>query len=71
MYTKREALIKKRGNLTQEAVAKELDTTQKNLSKIEKGLGNPSIKLLAKMCMFYKSKPEELFPDIFLDSNTT
>lgn len=66
----RNILIEKRGDRTQSEIANSLGITQKYLSKIELGLRNPSIKLLASFCNIYNEKAEILFPDIFLNKNT-
>lgn len=62
---KRDILIKRRGTRTQNEIAKELDISQKHLSKIELGTRNPSIFLVAKFCELYKDTAENLFPDVF------
>lgn len=68
---KRQILIEKRGNRSQQEIADELKITQKHLSKIELGERNPSINLLSKFCFLYNESAENLFPDIFLNKFTT
>ncbi len=68
---KRQILIEKRGSRSQQEIADELQITQKHLSKIELGERNPSITLLSQFCRLYKESAENLFPDIFLENNTT
>jgi putative transcriptional regulator len=68
---KRELLIKLRGPKSQEELAKELGISQQFLSAIELGIRNPNVKLMKKLEEYFKVPMEELFPDIFLNSNTT
>lgn len=63
--------LREQNNLKQEELAKVLGTSQQNISLIENGRRNPSIKLAKKFEIFYKKPMEELFPDIFLDAETT
>lgn len=64
------ALIKARGKRTQTEISKELQISQKYLSKLELGQRNPSIILAHKICKFYEMPIEKLFPDIFLPRKT-
>ncbi len=67
----RNVLIEARGNKTQMSVAKEINITQKYLSKLELGQRNPSLKVASRISNYYKLPIEVLFPDIFLSQNTT
>lgn len=67
----REILISLRGNKTQEQVANAIGISQKHLSAIETGFRNPSINIMKKLEQYYGVPMVELFPDIFLDENTT
>lgn len=70
---KRELLIKLREQKQwkQEDVAKMIGTTQQNISLIENGKRNPSIRLAKKFEILFKRPMEELFPDIFYNNETT
>lgn len=67
----RELLIEARGNKTQTIAASELGISQKYLSKLELGQRTPSLKVAIKISDYYKKSVEELFPDIFLQNNTS
>lgn len=67
----REKLISLRGTKTQEQVANDIGISQKHLSAIETGFRNPSISIMKKLERYYGVTMVELFPDIFLDKNTT
>lgn len=73
MDGKRELLIKLRekNELFQEDVADLVDTTQQNISLIENGKRNPSLILAKKLEILFDTPMENLFPDIFLPSDTT
>lgn len=43
---------------TQEKIAKILNTSQSNYSKYEKGIIQPSIDQIIKLCIFYNISPE-------------
>lgn len=66
----RQTLINARGKRTQMEVAAQLGISQKYLSKIELGQRTPSANLLARFTNYYEKPLDELFPDIFLPSNT-
>jgi transcriptional regulator with XRE-family HTH domain len=68
---KRELLIKLRGSKSQEKLAKELGISQQFLSAIELGKRNPNVKLMKKLEEYFRVPMEELFPDIFINTNTT
>ena len=55
----------------QEDAANKLGTSQQFISLIEQGKRNPSLLLAKNMEKVYETPMEELFPDIFLESNTT
>lgn len=67
----RSKLISLRGNKTQEQVANKIGISQKHLSAIETGFRNPSISIMKKLEQYYGVPMVELFPDIFLDKDTT
>jgi transcriptional regulator with XRE-family HTH domain len=67
----RELLITLRGDKKQEEIAIRLGISQQYLSEIERNAKNPSIRLMRKFQEEYKRSMIELFPDIFLDCNTT
>jgi len=68
---KRELLIKLRGSKSQGELAKELGISQQFLSAIELGTRNPNVRLMKKFEEYFHVSMEELFPDIFIDTNTT
>ncbi|WMM26703.1 helix-turn-helix transcriptional regulator [Tissierella sp. MB52-C2] len=70
---KRKFLIDKRKNnqWSQEYVAKKLNTTQQLISFIEQGKRNPSLIIAKGFEEIYETPMEKLFPDIFLNNNTT
>ncbi|KXS41414.1 MAG: hypothetical protein AWU54_1635 [Candidatus Frackibacter sp. T328-2] len=57
--------------LNQEELAEILDTTQQNISLIENGKRDPSIRLAKKFEILYQKSMEKLFPDIFSGLETT
>lgn len=67
----RYVLINLRGDKTQEEVAKALLITQKHLSAIERGNRNPSIDLMKRFERYFNKSIIEIFPDIFLNNDTT
>ncbi|MNP83359.1 helix-turn-helix protein [compost metagenome] len=50
--------------LTQIQVAESLGIHVEHIRSLEYGRVNPSLKLMFKICDFYKKTPEELFPDL-------
>lgn len=64
------ALRKERG-WRQDDVATKLGSTQQTISFIENGKRNPSIKLAKKFELLFEEPMENLFPDIFLNIQTT
>lgn len=62
---------RKRRNWFQEEVASKLNITQQSISQIEQGKRTPSLKLAKNIADIYEIPINELFPDIFLDINTT
>lgn len=71
--TLRKALIKARVDkgLTQKELALILGTTQQNISLIETSCRKPTIVMAKTLEGYYGIPMEELFPDIFLEINTT
>lgn len=65
----RDALIEARGKKTQMNASLEIGISQKYLSKLELGQRTPSLKIAIKIASHYKRSVEDLFPDIFLDTN--
>lgn len=66
----RRVLIDARADRTQEAVAMDIGISQQFLSKLELGILRPSSIVLARLSRYYSRTPEELFPDIFLPTDT-
>jgi len=66
---KRDPLIQARGSKTQVFVSKEIGISQKLLSKLETGAGNPSIKTAIRIAAYYDKKIDELFPDLTNQTN--
>lgn len=50
--------------LTQIEAAESLGVHVDHVRSLEYGRVNPSLKLMFKMCQFYKKSPEVLFPDL-------
>lgn len=69
----RRRLIKTREShsLRQEDIAQKLGITQQTVSLIETGKRDPSLQLAKKFELLYDIPMEELFPDIFLELQTT
>lgn len=67
----REVLIEVRGDRNQADVAAELGIAQQYLSEIERQNKTPSAKLMNRMSLYYGRPVQSLFPDIFLQTNTT
>ncbi|WP_213997004.1 helix-turn-helix transcriptional regulator [Tepidanaerobacter syntrophicus] len=67
----RKKLIELRGERSQVVIANELGISQQFLSYIERGERTPNIKLMKEFERYYETPMEELFPDIFLSTNTT
>lgn len=66
----RDNLVALRGNMGQKEVASELGISQQALSAIERGGRNPSVKLMVRFSEYYGTSVMELFPDVFLGTNT-
>lgn len=64
-------MLREERNLKQDELAAILKTTQQNISLIENGRRNPSIVLAKRYEVFFNRAMEELFPDIFLELDTT
>lgn len=58
---KRKKLIKCRGKLSRQTVAKSLDITPQMLGAIERGDRNPSLSLAKKIADYYKVSIDEIF----------
>lgn len=73
MDGKRKLLIelREKNDLFQKDVAELIGTTQQNISLIENGERNPSLILAKKLETLFDTPMESLFPDIFLNNNTT
>lgn len=73
MMNERTILIDKRKNKgwLQEDAAIKLGVSQQFISLIEQGKRKPSLLLAKNMEKLYDTPMEELFPDIFLNINTT
>ncbi|MCK8824692.1 helix-turn-helix transcriptional regulator [Fuchsiella alkaliacetigena] len=69
----RDKMIAKRTakNWSQEKLASKIGTSQQNISLIENGKRNPTLKLAKKLEIVLEEKMENLFPDIFLAIETT
>ena len=63
-------LIRARGDRTQIEVAQKMGVSQRYISKLERGKGNPSLKTAIKLADYYKSSIELLFPDVFSTNAT-
>ncbi|MGG3307480.1 helix-turn-helix transcriptional regulator [Paenibacillus lautus] len=50
--------------LTQIKAAESLGVHVEHIRSLEYGRVNPSLKLMFKICNFYKNSPEKLFPDL-------
>ena len=68
---KRELLIKLRGKKSQAKLAKELGISQQFLSFIEIGKRTPNIKTMKNLEEYFDVPMQQLFPDVFMSSNTT
>ncbi len=66
----RNALIEARGKKTQMDTSLGIGISQKYLSKLELGQRTPSLKIAIKIASYYQKSVEELFPDIFLNSES-
>lgn len=64
-------MLREEKELKQDELATILRTTQQNISLIENGKRNPSIVLAKRYEVFFNREMEELFPDIFLELETT
>lgn len=67
----REVLIEARGDRNQTDVATELGIAQQYLSEIERQNKTPSAKLMNRISLYYGKPVQSLFPDVFLQTNTT
>ncbi|KLU66345.1 anaerobic benzoate catabolism transcriptional regulator [Desulfosporosinus acididurans] len=56
--------LRKQLNVSQRKVSIDLGVSENHIRNIESGRGNPDIKLLFKMAMYYRKTAEELFPDL-------
>ena len=66
----RDLLIKARESrkMTQSDLAKELNTSQQNISLLENGKRNPNLVLAKRFENYFGMPMEKLFPDIFLSA---
>lgn len=63
--------LREENELHQEDIAEMLGVTQQTISLLERGRRNPSIKLAKKFEILFSEPMEKLFPDIFLNLETT
>lgn len=56
--------LRRQFNVSQRKVSIDLNVSENHIRNIESGRGNPDIKLLFKMTMYYGKPAEELFPDL-------
>ena len=66
----RTELVNARGKRKQSEVARDTGISQKYISKLELGKGNPSLKIALTLSGYYKKSVEKLFPDLFPTSNS-
>jgi len=62
--------LRKQLNVSQREVSIDLGVSENHIRNIESGRGNPDIKLLFKMVMYYKKPAEALFPDLIEDAKS-
>lgn len=51
-------------NISQRKLSIDLNVSDSHIRNIESGRGNPDVKLLFKLAKYFKTTPEELFPDL-------
>jgi putative transcriptional regulator len=51
-------------DVSQRQLSIDLDVSESHIRNIESGRGNPDAKLLFKLSNYFKTTPEELFPDL-------
>ena len=56
--------LRKKFNRSQRQVSIDLDISESHFRNIESGRGNPDAVLLFKLAKYFKTTPEELFPDL-------
>lgn len=55
---------RKQLNVSQRKVSLDLAVSEAQIRNIEAGRGNPSAELLFRLCGYFNTKPELLFPDL-------
>lgn len=55
---------RRRLNVSQRQVSIDLGVSESHIRNIESGRGNPDVKLLFKLSVYFGVPPEELFPDL-------
>lgn len=51
-------------NVSQRQLSIDLNVSESHIRNIESGRGNPDAKLLFRLAKYFKTTPEELFPDL-------
>ncbi|MGN7287412.1 transcriptional regulator [Shouchella clausii] len=51
-------------DVSQRQLSIDLDVSESHIRNIESGRGNPDARLLFKLAKYFKTTPEELFPDL-------
>lgn len=51
-------------NVSQRQLSMDLNVSESHIRNIESGRGNPDAKLLFRLAKYFKTSPEELFPDL-------
>lgn len=51
-------------HVSQRQLSIDLDVSESHIRNIESGRGNPDVKLLFKLSKYFRTSPEDLFPDL-------